>query len=299
MMETRTIETQQPQVSIVMSSYNHERFVEKAVQSALDQTYENIQLIVIDDGSKDNSPALLKSLQEKHGFHLELRTNHGLVKTLNYALKNIVTGKYVCILDSDDYFHETKIDKQVKKLEENPECGLCYSPLFYIDADNNIISDDIDKKNTLTGYIFEEFFRGDAHIPDGGVLIPTKVFKDIDYYDEDVELEDYQLWFKILAKYPACYINEHLTYYRTHETNVSNDEYKMLKWEIQVIDKWKEHPVYHKSKPYLFNRWFSKFAKYDKKEALKYLFMILPYKNTYTNKGFYKGLRRLFLSWGK
>lgn len=286
-----------PQVSIIMSSYNHEKFVEKAILSAVNQTYKNIQLIVIDDGSKDNSPTILKKLQEQYGFYLECRTNHGLVKTLNYALKNIVTGKYVCILDSDDYFALEKIEKQVKMLENHPECGLCYSSLYYVDANNKIFSDKIDEKNTKSGYIFEEFFRGEAHIPDGGVLIPLQVFKDIDYYDEDVELEDYQLWFKILAKYPVCYINEHLTYYRVHTSNVSNNEYKMLLWEIQVMNKWEKHPVYEKSKPYLFNRWFSKFAKYNKKEALKYLFLILGYKMTYTNKNFYKGLRRLLLSW--
>ncbi|WP_373000128.1 glycosyltransferase family 2 protein [Sulfurimonas sp.] len=286
-----------PLVSIIMSSYNHERFVEKAILSAINQTYKDIELIVIDDGSKDRSPEILKNLQEKYGFHLELRANHGLVKTLNYALKNLTNGKFVCILDSDDYFHESKIEKQVAVLEQNPDCGLCYNPIYYVDVNDTIISDKIDKKNTLTGYIFEEFFRGDAHIPDGGVLIPLKVFQDIGYYDEDVELEDYQLWFKILSKYPVCYIDELLTYYRTHETNVSNDEYKMLLWERQVINKWKDHPVYEKSKPFVFNRWFAKFAKYNKKEALIYLFKIIKYKTTYADKNFYKGIRRLLFYW--
>lgn len=286
-----------PLVTIIMSSYNHEKFVQKAVESALNQTYPNIEFICIDDGSKDSSPSILQALRTKYEFYLECRTNHGLVKTLNYALKNLAKGKYVCILDSDDYFALNKIEKQVAVLEENPSCGLCYNPLIYIDQNDNIISDAIDPKNTKTGYIFEEFFRGDAHIPDGGVLIPLEVFKDIGYYDEDVELEDYQLWFKILSKYPACYINEHLTYYRTHSTNVSNNEYKMLLWEIQVIDKWKSHPVYEKSKPYLFNRWFAKFAKYDKKKAFAYLMEILKYKMTYTDKNFYKGLRRFLFKW--
>jgi len=280
-----------------MSSYNHESFIEQAIESAINQTYKDIELIVIDDGSTDNSPQILKMLQKKYGFYLECRKNHGLVKTLNYALKNIVKGKYVCILDSDDYFKNTKIEKQVKVLEENPHCGLCYNPLYYIDKNSNIISDEIDKKNTLTGYIFEEFFRGDAHIPDGGVLIPLKVFKEIDYYDEDINLEDYQLWFKILSKYPVTYINEHLTYYRVHDTNVSNDEYKMLQWEIQVVNKWKEHPVYEKSKPYLFNRWFAKYAKYNKKKALMYFLKSIPYISSYTNKEFYKGIRRVLFYW--
>ena len=291
--------TEQPRVSIIMSSYNHEQFVQKAIESAMNQTYKNIEFIVIDDGSKDDSPALLKSLQEKYGFYLECRTNHGLVKTLNYALKNLVTGKYVCILDSDDYFSLDKIEKQVKVLEENPECGLCYHPICFVDENNNIISTKIDERNARTGYIFEEFFKGDMHIPDGGVLIPLKVFEDVNYYDEDIPIEDYQLWFKILSKYPVCYINEQLTYYRKHSDQVSNNEYKMLLWEIQLIDRWQFHPLYAKAAPYIYNRWFAKLALFDKKLALKYLFKSLKYRMTYTNKHFYKGLRRLLFYWNQ
>lgn len=287
----------EPLVSVIISSYNHDKFIKKAIVSVIEQTYSNIELIVVDDGSTDCTASILKTLQEEYNFYLEIRENHGLVKTLNYMLKKLVKGKYVCILDSDDYFHPTKILKQVTTLQDNPDCGLCYNPIYYINAEDQIISDTIDEKNTHTGYIFEKFFRGDAHIPDGGVLIPMKVFHDVNYYDENIELEDYQLWFKILSKYPICYINELLSYYRVHSTNVSNDEYKMLLWEKQVIDTWQDHPVYTKSIPHIFNRWFAKFAKYDKKMALHYLQKILIYKHTYTNKNFYKGIRRLIFTW--
>ena len=93
-----------PLVSIIMSSYNHEKYIETAILSALNQTYKNIELIVVDDGSKDNSASILKQLKEKYNFYLEIRENNGLVKTLNYILKNLVHGKYVCVLDSDDYY---------------------------------------------------------------------------------------------------------------------------------------------------------------------------------------------------
>ena len=289
--------TDTPLVSIVMSSYNHEAFVTKAIMSAVEQSYTNIELIVIDDGSKDSSPQLLTALQEKHGFYLELRSNHGLVKTLNYALKNLVHGKYVCILDSDDYWALNKIEEQVKVMEQNPEAGLCYSPIYYIDADDNITSDYNHPNNTKSGDIFEEYFSGKLHIPDGGVMIPKAVFEAIDYYDEDVELEDYQLWFKILEKFPALYLDKYLCYYRVHSTNVSNDERKMLAWEQQVIEKWKGHPVYERSMPYILSRWFAKYSRYDKKIAWKMLLRALKYPQTYSNKNFYKGLKRFFLYW--
>lgn len=289
--------TQNPKVSIVMSSYNHAPYITEAIESAVHQTYNNIELIVIDDGSKDNSPAILKELQEKYGFYLELRTNHGLVPTLNYALKNLATGKYICILDSDDYWALDKVTKQVAAMEAKPQCGLCHTPVYFIDKNSQIVSD-YNQPTKKDGYIFEELLMGKTNIADGGVMVPAVIYQEVGYYDESIPLEDYQLWFKILAKYPACYLDEHLAYYRVHETNTSNDEPKMLKWEEMVINQWKDHPAFTKAKPEVYLRWFSKYAKYDKIKALKYLMEIVENKQIYTHKNFYKGLKRLLFYFG-
>jgi len=286
-----------PLVSIIVSSYNHEKYITETIMSAVNQTYQNIELIVIDDGSKDNSPHILKALQKEYAFHLEIRENHGLVKTLNYILKNLVHGEYVCVLDSDDYYATNKIEKQVELMLKHPEAGLCYSPLQYINANSELLESNVNPNNTKSGYIFKEFFMGKCHIPDGGVLIPLEVFKNIDYYDEDVELEDFQLWFKILSKYPVVYLNEKLCYYRTHETNVSNDELKMLGWERQVIQKWEDHPIYTKAAPYILTRLFAKYSIYDKKTAFKMFLKSLQYPSSYINKNMYKGIKRFLFYW--
>lgn len=288
--------TQNPKVTIVMSSYNHAPYITEAIESAVHQTYDNIEFIVIDDGSKDDSPTILSELQQKYGFYLECRTNHGLVPTLNYALKNLATGKYVCILDSDDYWALDKVAKQVIMMEANPHCGLCHTPVYFIDKNSNIVSD-YNQPTKKEGDIFEELLMGKTNIADGGVMVPKSVYEEIGYYDETIPLEDYQLWFKILARYPACYLDEHLAYYRVHETNTSNDEKKMLKWEEMVINQWKEHPSFAKAKPEIYLRWFAKYAKFDKIKALKYLSEIMHYSQIYSQKNFYKGIKRLLFYW--
>jgi len=287
----------EPLVSIIVSSYNHEKYVEESILSAVNQTYTNIELIVIDDGSKDSSPQKLLKLQKEHGFYLELRKNHGLVKTLNYILKNIAKGKYICVLDSDDYYALNKIEEQVKTMLQHPKAGLCYSPLQMVDKDSNLLPSEVNPNNTKSGYLFEDFFMGKCHIPDGGVLIPLNVFKTIGYYDEDVELEDYQLWFKILDKYPAIYLDKKLCFYRTHENNVSNNELKMLNWEREVIKKWENHPIYTKAAPYILTRWFAKYSRYNKIVAFKIFLQLLQYPQTYTNKNLYKGVKRFLFYW--
>lgn len=278
-------------VSIVMSCYNHVNFVREAVESAVHQTYKNIEIIIIDDGSTDGSQNILTELQEQYGFYLELRTNHGLVATLNYALQNLVKGKYICILDSDDYWALDKIEKQITHLQKYPNAGLCHTPVFFVNEKSEVISD-YNQQTQKEGDIFELFLMGKTNIADGGVMVPLRVYQEVGYYDESIPLEDYQLWLKILSKYPACYLDEHLAYYRVHSNNTSNDEYKMLGWEEQVLAGWKAHPAFERAKPYIYLRWFSKFALYDKKKAFKYLLQIVSEPYIYTKKEFYKGMKR-------
>ncbi len=281
-----------PKVSIVMSCYNHASFVREAVESAVHQTYENIEIIIIDDGSTDGSPEVLTDLQGQYGFYLELRTNHGLVPTLNYALKNLVTGEYVCILDSDDYWALDKIEKQLTYFQQYPEAGLCHTPVFFVNEHSEIISD-YNQPTQKEGDIFELFLMGKTNIADGGVMVPLKVYQEVGYYDESIPLEDYQLWLKILSRFPACYLDEHLAYYRVHGNNTSNDEYKMLGWEEQVISQWEDHPSFEKAEPYIYLRWFSKFALYDKRKAMNYFLKIGSKPHVYCQKEFYKGMKRL------
>lgn len=78
--------TDNPLVTVIIASYNHARYIEASIMSVINQTYKNIELLVIDDGSKDDSPALLKRLQQQHGFYLRLQANQGLARTLNDAI---------------------------------------------------------------------------------------------------------------------------------------------------------------------------------------------------------------------
>lgn len=285
-----------PKVSVILPSYNHEKYVQKAIESVILQTYDNIELIVIDDGSKDNSPIVLKNLQEKYGFYLECRSNHGLVQTLNYALKNLVTGKYVCLLASDDFWAPERIKKQVSIMEQNPEYGFCHTPVYLIDSNNTIISD-YNQNTKKEGYVFEELLSGKTNIAATGVMVPLKIYEEVGYYDEMLPIEDYPMWLKISASYPIGYLNEHLVYYRIHDFNMSKNELKMLKAEEMVISQWEKHSLYPKVKPEIFLRWFAKYAKFDKIKALKYLVVILGNIQIYSNKNLYKGLRRLFFYW--
>ena len=112
-----------PLVSVVIPCFNHENFVQQTIQSVIDQDYKNIELIIIDDGSKDSSVEKIKSLvsvcvNRFDKFYFIHRINKGLCETLNEAIE-ICSGEYLCCIASDDIILNDKISYQVKYLENN------------------------------------------------------------------------------------------------------------------------------------------------------------------------------------
>ena len=101
---------EKPLVSVVIPCYNHEKFVQDCIQSVIDQTYENIELIIIDDGSKDNSVKVIQELADKYGFTFIHRPNKGLSATLNEGIR-LSKGKYFSAIASDDILFLEKIEK--------------------------------------------------------------------------------------------------------------------------------------------------------------------------------------------
>ena len=103
-------------VSVIMPSYNHADYIEKAIRSVFEQTYTKIELIVIDDGSTDNSKEILKELAQRYEFKLIFQQNSGVCKTLNRAIRDFATGDYIALLASDDHWHSRKIELQMELL---------------------------------------------------------------------------------------------------------------------------------------------------------------------------------------
>jgi len=114
-----------PIVSVIIPSFNHAKYIQQTIESVVMQSYgkNNIQLLVIDDNSTDNSPVLLRKLEKTYGFTLfQNDQNKGIVKNINQMLKK-AKGKYIAILGSDDTWEKIKLDKQVALLEEKPNYG--------------------------------------------------------------------------------------------------------------------------------------------------------------------------------
>jgi alpha-1,3-rhamnosyltransferase len=262
---------EQPLVSVIVPCYNHERYIEECVLSVIQQSYKNIQLIVIDDGSKDNSRDIIKKMQIKYGFTFVEQTNSGISKTLNKGIKEYAKGKYIAFVASDDYWDLDKIEKQVAFFEENNSFGIILSKTKIIDNHSNIL-EGFDDNLFNQSYEFKEIALGKSFIPALTVMFKKEVFDTIGYFDESLIIEDLDMWLRIANKYSIGFQNEYLAFYRQHDTNASSKVIQMSEARFQILKKWEniKPALYDKIKRNWELRALIDFGKTNNDEALKY-----------------------------
>ncbi|MDA9589740.1 glycosyltransferase [Opitutales bacterium] len=270
-----------PKVTVRIPAYNHEKYVEQAVLSVVNQTYPNIELIVIDDGSSDRTPEILQRLSDAHGFHFESQENMGVTKTLN-KITALATGEYICGVASDDYLEHDKIEKQVAYLESHPDVAFCHGRNSFVDAESNLIKnkDTLHKtKDWCEGDIFNELLKRGCFIAAPTVMMRLDALKEIGGYDVDCPIEDWDMWLKLAHRYKAGFIEDNLAYYRFHESNTywdTRNYIKMYHAEKHILDKWSSTPGIATIMQRYYLRWFYRLSLVDRRIAFRYAIKALP-----------------------
>lgn len=280
-----------PLVSVIVPCYNHEKYVVQAIESIVNQSYQNIQLIVIDDGSKDGCPGILQQLSKEYGFFYEQQNNEGLAATLNKAITNYVNGKYISICASDDFFEADKIKKQVAYMEYHPSYGMCHGKCKVVDENGKRLNRDR-SVNWKSGRVFKEIFFFEMVICAPSVMIRKKVFDDIGMYNPNIYIEDWYMWLKISKKYKIGFIDEYLTYYRSHDNNISSNRLRMTEATEQIFDLWEDDAYYEKA----YAKWavlnFRYLASDYKRKSLRYAWVSKKY---FYKKEYLKGIKNFIL----
>jgi alpha-1,3-rhamnosyltransferase len=238
-----------PRVSILISAYKHERYVEDCVRSVLAQTYSNIELIVIDDGSPDNTAAVLQRLHDEakaagKPFTFIAKKNSGLSDTLNQALA-LATGKYICQFGSDDIMLPEKTAIQVAFMEAHPDVAVCGGNALNIDGDGNVQAHR--QKNPPQREItFENLFANTGHgIVASTCMIRKEVLDKEGGWNPAIPLEDMYLWFKLTSRgYRMVGLGEVLMHYRKHATNSYKNVRYMYESMKKTIADYQQHPLY-------------------------------------------------------
>lgn len=220
----------QPLVSVVIPCYNHEKFVQDCIQSVINQTYQNIELIVIDDGSKDNSVTKIQEMLQLCKvrfvrFEFRSRENRGVSLTLNEALE-WCRGEYISPIASDDQMLKYKIDVQVQFLSNNPNYIAVFGGINQIDDNNKCI-------RVLTkaekSYSFDDIARLDYFLQAPTQFFRLKDIIGIGGYSAEFKIEDWYSYLKLTMNGKLIYLmNDVVCNYRRHLNNGSKNMELML-----------------------------------------------------------------------
>ncbi|GMQ26642.1 hypothetical protein Aoki45_33250 [Algoriphagus sp. oki45] len=204
-----------PLVSIIIPVYNCESYAKESIESILNQTFKDFEVILIDDGSSDSTPRILQSFKDPRINLITRKTNKGYVSGLNEGIQ-MARGEFIARMDADDYSFPTRLEEQVKFLKENPDCGIVGS--FVTDFQNRpIINAPLSSEE-----IYLEFLSRNPFVH-SSVMFRSKILIDNNLiYDEKLEYaEDYKLWFEICKHSRPAFIPKTLVKYRKHEAQVS------------------------------------------------------------------------------
>jgi alpha-1,3-rhamnosyltransferase len=267
--------TDQPLVSVIISCHNHQAYIQQCIESVARQTYPNIELIVFDDGSSDNSPALLKSLSEKYGFFFQAQKNAGLTRTLNKAL-DMAKGKYINPLGSDDILMLDKIEKQVDFLEQHEDIAMLGGNIICIDKEGVITPHQ--KFTAYRNVDFDSVFSNHKLGPSAPTtMIRADVLRKVGGYNPDNNLEDLYLWLKIThSGYKIAILNDVLAYYRKHDSNATKNYRFMTESILNTYNDYKDHPSYASAYNKILISRFLKTSKFDRGHAWKLLKQVDP-----------------------
>lgn len=213
-------------VSVIIPMHNSSKHIKECLESVINQTYSNLEIIVVDDASLDNSIELVKCIQDDRIKIIELKENVGAAIARNTGIKS-ASGDYICFLDSDDYWVTDKIEKQVGFMRKNNYVFI-YSGYQYLKGNRKHIA------HVPTSINYDRALKNTT-IFTSTVMLNMNYLTKEDIYMPNVESEDTATWWQILKKGITAYgIDESLATYRVGEKSLSSNKLKALKriWNL-------------------------------------------------------------------
>lgn len=240
---TSTSDSSQPLVSVIIASYNHAPYIEASIESVLQQSYPNLELLVVDDGSRDDSVARIEALQKVHGFDFRVQANKGLSRTLNETIER-ARGSLIAPFGSDDIMLPQRIATQVAYMADKPEVGICAGAIQTIDADGRPGAKP--RALPLRRLDFDDVFMDrKPGAPAPTLLFRREALERVGGFEPEVRLEDLMIELKIThAGYFIDILGEPLALYRVHDSNTYKNYRFMVDNVLKTYARFSDHPAY-------------------------------------------------------
>jgi glycosyltransferase involved in cell wall biosynthesis len=223
-----------PEVSVIIATYNRGPLLEEALNSVLSQTYTDYEVIVVDDGSTDDTPQRLL----KYGERLKvLSLEHtGKPSVARNAAAATASGNLLAFLDSDDIWMPTKLEQQVAFLHSNPSFVMCYCDATFLSEDGRLLGRQSHRERLRSGWVLRYLLLGNF-VPFSTVMVQKKVVEEVRGFEEWLTIcEDWHLLLKISSKGEVGLLREPLCQIRVHPQGMTSDKIFLFEEAIRAIE---------------------------------------------------------------
>jgi len=238
-------------VSVIIPAYNTEKYLSKAVQSVISQSYSNIEIIIVNDGSTDQTQAVAEQLKEKDlRIKLINQENKGLSSARNAGIR-LSNGDIVAFLDSDDWWHQRYLEKMVLQLNKSEEIGISFSRVQFADEEGNILP--LYTRGHVKNIQRQDFFYMNPLSCGSNLVIKKMFLHDVGFFDELLKaVEDLDFLYRAASHhfFRIVGIKDYLVYYRIREGITYNTELMLESWD-QFMQKVKNKFIDDYNKHYL------------------------------------------------
>lgn len=253
-------------VSVIVASYNHGPYIEECINSVLEQTYPYVELLVVDDGSSDDSVARISRLQEQRDFDFRVQKNRGLTRTLNETITR-AKGQFIAPFGSDDIMLPDRLAVQMAHILDKPEVGICGGNIEMIHADGSCYPEEVQGRDIPARRMdFEDvFLERKIYVPAPTMLIRREALEKVGGFNPEIRLEDLYIQLKIThTGYVIDVLNHLCARYRKHASNSYKNVRFMTESILRIYQDYTDHPDYEKVRFRFLNSMLSKASKKDR-----------------------------------
>jgi len=234
-----------PLISVNIPAYNAEEFIERTITSAINQTYQHIEVVILDDGSSDRTGDIVRQMQNKDSrIRYYYQNNGGLAFTRN-RLFDLSKGEYIAFLDHDDEWYSDKLESQLVLFRANPDTALVYGDILNVDddqADNSYGY--FSKRQPHKGRVFYRFLIDGNFIPLSTVIIRSCILKWYLPFKTGLKIaEEWELFLRMSQDQGFDYLNKTVGIYHLHSSRASKDLLLEINECLEILDYWYKRDI--------------------------------------------------------
>lgn len=239
--ETKGFEESNPLVSIIIPTYNYGRYLAKAVGSCLDQSYRDIEVIVIDDGSTDDTRSVVEGIDDRLVYVYQ--ENRGVSAARNKGLA-LASGAFIAFLDSDDYLLPDSVAVRVEVLRKHPEVGVVFTDTDSCDASGNVRHKERGLKDRISDRFYESLLLSHLRFQTSAVMIRAPLARQFSFPEHMSNGEDIVYFAKVLFAAKGYFLARAATVNLSHQDSLRHDVDEILRQDMALVTTIVDDPFY-------------------------------------------------------